>query len=229
MGVKDEALYFCPFTVDEKPLREAAQNRDTNRRVFLEQYALPSESFAVLFVGKLNARKRPKDLIEAMLLIYECGHQNVHLFLAGDGPERTALRSMVTPQIAPYIHFMGFVSVTDLPTLLSSVDLLVQPSEYDPHPLAISEALYCGLPIAASAGVGSIGSTDEVRPGINGFSFDIGDIAKIAECICSLSSDAELHKRFSEASLNISTERDMKTAISGFMAAVTGTGHTGTL
>lgn len=219
-GARDSALFYCPFTVDENPLREAAGKRDTHRHSLLCSYMLPANSFIVLFVGKLNSRKRPSDLIEALRLVINRGGRNVHLVFVGDGPDGPGLRRLVTPDVVSNVHFAGFVPVTDLPGFLAGADLLAQPSEYDPHPLAISEALYCGLPVIASTGVGSIGSSDDVRPGVNGFCFDVGDVQTIAEHILRLASDRELCRRFRAASLAISETRSLEISVRGLLAAV---------
>ena len=110
--------------------------------------------------------------------------------------------------------------MTELSGYFAAADLLAQPSEYDPHPLSISEAIYCGLPVIASKGVGSIGPTDDVQPGVNGFCFDVGDVPAIAASICCLASDPELGKRFRQASRSISARRSVEISVAGFMAAV---------
>lgn len=219
-GVRDAALFYCPFTVDEKRLAEAARSRPAHRRSLLERYALPADSFVVLFVGKLNVRKRPADLLEAAKLVCDRGFRNVHFILAGDGPDGPMLRAALTPGISSHVHFAGFVPVTELSGYLAAADLLAQPSEYDPHPLSISEALYCGLPVIASNGVGSIGPTDDVQPGVNGFCFDVGDVQALAASICRLASDPELCIRFRQSSRSISARRSVGISVAGFMAAV---------
>ena len=218
-GVRDNAIFYCPFTVDEGPLREAARCRTAHRRALLDRYRMPDDSFVVLFVGKLGPHKRPADLLLGMRLILDRGVRHIHLMLAGDGPEEPALRSMAA-DMCSHVHFAGFVPVADLPGYLAGADLLAQPSEIDHHPLAISEALYCGLPILASEAVGSIGFEDDVQPGVNGFCFPVGDVRAIADSILRLAFDQDLHQRCANASLSISRLRSVQTSVAGFLAAV---------
>ena len=64
--------------------------------------------------------------------------------------------------------------------------MYVHPSNIDPHPLAISEAIYCGLPIVASDRIGSIGPTDDVIPGVNGWSYPCGDVTALANLLAEI-------------------------------------------
>ena len=58
-----------------------------------------------------------------------------------------------------------------------AADVYVHCSDNEPHSLAITEAIYCGLPVVLSDRCGSYGPTDDVQPGINGFVYRCGDVA----------------------------------------------------
>jgi len=219
-GARENAIFRCPLTVDEDRLREASRRRALHRASLCDRYRLEADSFVILFVGKLTLNKRASDLIGALRLLLANGITWVHLVVAGDGPEGPALRKLVSAEIAPYVHFAGFVPVTELPGIMASADILALPSAEDRHPLAISEALYCGLPILASNGVGSVGANDDVQPGVNGFCFEVGDVPAIAKHIRHLALDRALHERFRMASWSISERRGIKTSVEGFLAAV---------
>jgi glycosyltransferase involved in cell wall biosynthesis len=206
--------------VDEKRLNAALEARDEKRRALLERLGVADDAFLILSVGKLTSRKRPHDLVHALQQLVARGIRRAHMVFAGDGPEKASLQAAITDELKPFVHLLGFVPVTEIPDLLSAVDVLIQPSQEDPHPLSISEALYCGLPVLASSGVGSVGETDDMRPGVNGFCFEIGAIGQIADALERLIADRALYRQFSEASLRISRTRNLETSLRGFLDAV---------
>ena len=69
------------------------------------------------------------------------------------------------------------------PKYYAAADIYIHPSSFDPHPLAISEALYCGLPVIASDRLGSIGPTDDVQVDRNGWVFPNGDVEELSKVL----------------------------------------------
>jgi glycosyltransferase involved in cell wall biosynthesis len=118
------------------------------------------------------------------------------------------------------VKFAGFVAVEDLPGYYCGADMLIHPSSQDPHPLATSEAVFCGLPIIASDRVGSIGPTDDVRLGINGLEYPFGDTEALAGHIQYLCGHLEERERMSRKSLEIGRQRTLKVSAEGFLRAV---------
>jgi glycosyltransferase involved in cell wall biosynthesis len=110
--------------------------------------------------------------------------------------------------------------VTELPAHYVASDVLLHPSGADHHPLAISEAITCGLPCIVSDRVGSVGPTDDIRPGINGWEYPVGDYLKLASRIRELVLDPELLRTTSDNSFRIARERGMDQSLRGFLAAV---------
>jgi glycosyltransferase involved in cell wall biosynthesis len=69
----------------------------------------------------------------------------------------------------------------------------------EPHSLSISEAVYMGCPVILSDTCGSYGDSDDVRPGINGYVFQYGNIRELADRIAALK-DAALRIKFGSRS-----------------------------
>jgi len=87
-----------------------------------------------------------------------------------------------------------------LPKYDVAADIYVHPSSLDPHPLAISEALYCSLPVVVSDRVGSIGPTDDVQEGKNGWVYGNGDVAALSAILVKLIDDPGLRESAGKAS-----------------------------
>lgn len=107
----------------------------------------------LLFVGLLVPRKGVHLLLDA--LASADVPADVHLVVAGDGPERDRLQEQaVRLGVADRVTFLGFRS--DVPALLAEADALVLPSEMEQQPLVVIEALGAGKPVLATD-VGGVG------------------------------------------------------------------------
>jgi len=97
------------------------------------------------------------------------------LALVGDGPQRAELEAYFA---GLPVHFAGYLQGEELATAYASADAFVFPSSLESFGLVLLEAMASGLPVIA-ARVGGV--TDIVREGVNGYSFDIGDIKGLVE------------------------------------------------
>jgi glycosyltransferase involved in cell wall biosynthesis len=180
-GVPRERFHRVPFSIDsayyDKVLTDQKKVRDDLRK----ELGIPDDMLAALTVGKLIPRKQQADLVGAFAKLKESGRSAVML-IAGDGPDRQMLTEMAKP-LGDMIRFLGFVGVQDLPRYYSAADVYIHPSSEDPHPLAISEAAYCGLPIVVSDRIGSIGPTDDVQEGVTGWVYPLGDTGALAKVL----------------------------------------------
>lgn len=105
------------------------------------------------YVGRLSHEKGVAFLVDAWARI-EAHHPAWRLRIIGDGPDRGDLEARAREQGAERIDWVG--AVTDPAAELGRLGLLVQPSLTEGLPLALAEAMACGLPCVAtdcSAGV----------------------------------------------------------------------------
>ena len=157
-GARRRQLFRSPFPVDSDSLDLALVNREDLRTAVREGLGLSPESLALLCVGKLTASKCPQDAIKALPAVRAgLPGRDVHLIFCGDGPEMESLQKLSRALCPGKVHFPGFVNTSQLPGYYVAADLLVHPSSVDAHPLATSEAVYCGLPVVVSDQVGSVG------------------------------------------------------------------------
>ncbi len=104
---------------------------------------LSPEQLLVGAVGRLDPSKGMDLLITAFR---QFAPAEAVLAILGEGKQRSALEALAGAD--PRIKLLGFR--TDVDTALQAMDLFVSPSREDAFPLAILEAMRCGLPIIAS-------------------------------------------------------------------------------
>jgi glycosyltransferase involved in cell wall biosynthesis len=100
----------------------------------------------ILFVGRLQARKRLDYLLRACAEI-----QNVRLVIIGDGPERETLETLAK-EIYPSAEFIGSKHGVELKPYFEEADLFVLPGTGG---LAVQEAMSYGLPVIVAQGDGT--------------------------------------------------------------------------
>lgn len=221
-NVPSERLYRCPYPIDDATLAQALENREQARQSLLAGFDLPADAVIALVVGKLTVRKAPHHAIKAVSLAWRSGLKDkLFLIFAGSGPEQENLKTLAA-EIAPSaVRFAGFVEVARLPSYYAAADLLVHPSSQDPHPLATSEAVFCGLPVIVSDRVGSAGPTDDVRVGLNGLKYKFGDIDELARLLVHFCRNPREVDKMREASRRIGPQRTLAVSAAGYLRAVT--------
>ncbi len=110
----------------------------------------------VLFVGRLQARKRIDVLLQACASLSEAIQPR--LVIVGDGPERSALEALAKA-VYPSAEFVGAKHGPELTPYFRAADLFILPGTGG---LAVQEAMSWGLPIVMGQGDGT--NDDLVRP-----------------------------------------------------------------
>ncbi len=220
-GVPPEKLFRGAYPVDIARFRaRLAEPGRPGRDELRGKYGIPADATVVLFLAKMIAIKRPGDVVEAVGQLRRT-NPGVHALMVGDGELRPALEERARVLgVADRVHFAGFVNQRELPLLVDCVDILAMPSEKDPHPLAVTEALIAGNVVAASDRVGCVGPTDTVRPGVNGLVYPCGDVAALAATVRRLAADEPLRRRMSDASRRIAATQDLGVPIRAVLEAV---------
>jgi glycosyltransferase involved in cell wall biosynthesis len=134
---------------------------------------------SILFVGRLQARKRVDLLLRA------CAEMEVkpRLMIVGDGPERSDLQSLAK-EIYPAAEFIGAKHGDELKPYFEAADLFVLPGTGG---LAVQEAMSYGLPVIVAKGDGT--QDDLVRPG-NGWQIPPEDYAALVSTMKTALADA---------------------------------------
>jgi len=182
LGFPREKIFVAYNSVSPKP--------ETNR-----QLPITNTQPVILFVGRLQSRKRVDSLLRACA---EMG-SNPRLIIVGDGPERAALE-LLAKNIYPSAEFIGAKHGAELNPYFAQADLFVLPGTGG---LAIQEAMSHGLPVIVAKGDGT--QDDLVREG-NGWQIPPEDYGALVSAMKNALSDIARLRRMGQESFRIVSE-----------------------
>jgi glycosyltransferase involved in cell wall biosynthesis len=174
--------------------------------------AYPQGRATVLFVGRLQARKRVDLLIRACAALPPA--LQPRLYLVGDGPARPALEKLAQA-VFPAAEFLGAVHGEALRPIFEQADLFVLPGTGG---LAVQQAMAHALPVIVAAGDGT--QQDLVRSG-NGWHVPPDDLPALTATLAeALSDPARLRQMGMESFRIVSEEINLDTMVAAFMRAI---------
>lgn len=166
----------------------------------------------VLFVGRLQARKRIDNLINACAALPV--YLQPELWVVGDGPEKVTLEELAR-KVYPATHFAGPKFGADLDMLFNQADLFVLPGTGG---LAIQQAMSHALPIIAAEADGT--QENLVRPG-NGWQIPPNDLAQLTNTLKMALNDIPLLRQMGVESFRlVSEEINLESMVDAFMQAI---------
>lgn len=135
---------------------------------------VPSTSFQIVYVGRLEKVKNVATLIHAFAKIQ---NSSSTLTIVGDGRERTGLESLAKElEIEDRVVFTGFQAEPS--KFLAQSDLYVLPSYSEGFGIAAVEAMFLKIPVLAT----KIGGVPEfITDGENGWLFDPNDVEDLIQ------------------------------------------------
>lgn len=160
----------------------------------------------VLFVGRLQQRKRIDNLLQACAAL--SGGQRPRLLIAGDGPARAEFEAAAR-QIYPEAEFLGDRRGAALEELFRQADLFVLPGTGG---LAVQQAMAHGLPVIVAEGDGTQG--DLVDEG-SGWLLPPGDLPALQQALAAALSDAPRLRRMGEQAFRTVRDRVNVEAMAG--------------
>lgn len=183
--VRGRPVYVIPNAIGPPPVSAVAR--------------AAGEQPTVVALGRLSREKGFDLLIDAFARL-AARYPDWRLQVAGDGPEREALtRQIERHGLAERVQLVGWVD--DPARFLASGALFVLPSRYEGFPMALLEALACGLPVVAFDC--DSGPRDILRPGVDGLLVPAGDVAALAETMAGLMSDPAARDRMSRRATEV--------------------------
>ena len=182
-GVPAERIFPMPFAVDNAYFRDGAERASHSREQLRAELGLEKSRPVILYASKLQAHKRPGDLIEAYAELASrfAGRPHAYLLFVGDGEQRRALEMRAGEVARESIRFLGFRNQSELPALFDLADVFVLTSEFEPWGLIVNEVMNAGRPVIVSDRVGA--APDLIEEGVNGFTYPVGDVAALADRI----------------------------------------------
>jgi glycosyltransferase involved in cell wall biosynthesis len=180
-----QRLFFTPYAVDNdafsQRLATNLATRDATRRVV----GVPRGDKVLLFCGKLIARKRPLDVVDAVALLEQS--ERPFLVFVGSGPLDNAIRARAAALGVTKLVITGFKNTDEIGAYYAAADAFVLPSEFETWGLVVNEAMLHSLPVIVSDCCGC--AADLVADGRTGSCFPAGHVASLAHSIRSLLSD----------------------------------------
>ena len=136
-------------------------------------------------VGRLSSEKGVDVFLDALALLRDRGRA-VHALVAGDGPDRDALKQQAERLgLADAVHFVG--PVADVAALYPALDAVVLPSRSEGLPNVLLEALSADRPVVATR----VGAVPEVlTDAAAGVVVPPGDAPALADAIAAALSTA---------------------------------------
>lgn len=158
------------------------------------ELGIPATHALIGAVGMLRPEKGYRDLIEAMALLKR-DSLAARCVIAGDGPEETSLRSLITSlDLTDDVLLLG--RRTDVPDVIRALDVAVLCSKHEGSPLAVIEYMAGAAPIVATA-VGGI--PELIEDGVHGLLVEPSDPAALAGAVGRLLADRPLASRLAQA------------------------------
>jgi len=187
-----------------------AHNSVSPKPTFNLQPATFKPTPSILFVGRLQARKRVDHLLRACAEM----ESKPRLMIVGDGPERATLESLAK-DVYPSAEFIGAKHGADLKPYFEQADLFVLPGTGG---LAVQEAMSYGLPVIVAKGDGT--QDDLVRDG-NGWQIQPEDYGALVSTMKNALSDtARLRKMGAESFRIVSEEINIQKMVEVFVDAL---------
>ena len=147
LGFENEMIFEGCDIVDNKFFMQPSRKEDIENLMLPEKYFLTS----CRFIEKKNL----KILIEAFSSL-ESVHAEWSLVLAGDGPLRKELESLVLEyNLSDKVYFLGYLDYLAMKNVYAGASCFVLPSTTEQWGLVINEALASGIPVICSENVGS--------------------------------------------------------------------------
>ena len=133
----------------------------------------PPEAPVALYLGALSAEKDPALAVRAVARV-----PDLHLVLAGDGPERAVVAELAAALAPGRVHLAGVLP--DPAPALAAADLVVVPSRTEGIAAVCIEAAFTGRAVVAT----DVGGTSQVvASGETGMLVPPGDVEALADAL----------------------------------------------
>jgi glycosyltransferase involved in cell wall biosynthesis len=148
------------------------------RAELLESLGLADDALLIGAAGQLRVDRHLKDLIWAADMI-KFIRSDVHLLIAGDGPHRARLETFTSQvRIEDKVHLLGRRS--EWSRWVGCLDVFASGRESAGQPLAMMEAMACGVPVVATR---VPGSEELIDHECDGLLVNVGDRLAIARAL----------------------------------------------
>jgi len=203
-GADDKKIYISYLTVDvdKYMIDRTLDNRN-------------ADIIKLLFVGRVVKLKG----LELLLPVIKRLEKNIHLIIAGDGPELSEIKNMAEDlKIADRVDYKGYIEGDSLKKCYEESDVFILPTKNDCYGLVILEAMCAGLPVIVSKYAD--GAPDLVEDNVTGYIIDPYDPDQVESKIKNLLSDKRKLFEMGKAGRKKAEGFSFENVSKGFMEAV---------
>lgn len=205
LGAKLKQTKILPYPVVVDKYRRNQRGVNTLKK----KIGFSSQNIIILAVGRLVEKKGFKYLIVAVKNILKSNNK-IRLVIVGDGDLRNELEALSGNALNKYIFFAGSINRDKILSYYNMADAFVMPSvideggNMDDQPVALLEAMSCGLPVIAT---NFPGISMTVEHNINGFLVPQKNVDKIETALTKLISSSKLRREMGNKSRKISLRK----------------------
>jgi glycosyltransferase involved in cell wall biosynthesis len=210
-SIRDAAVGRMPgrehHALEIPSMVDVAALRLGDRAACRRELAIAPDAQVIGWLGRLDAKKRVEDFIEAAALVHAQRPEVVFLVVGGpdafmpDYAER--LRALAHARgLGRSLRFLGDRS--DVPAVLAALDVFVWLSRGEGMPHVIAEAGAVGLPVIATPDNGAL---QQIEDGVTGLFVPHEDPPAVAQAMMRLLDDPALRRRLGGALRNSVEER----------------------
>ena len=188
-----KVCYVPGVGIDLKKFNAGYVNKEQKRK----EIGVSADDFVLLSVGELIPRKNHEVVIRALSVLKQLDKVNhIEYVICGRGAYEADLKKLAEGlDVADHIHFLGYRN--DISEICNCADLFVFMSHQEGLPVALMEAMACGLPAVCS---NIRGNTDLIEDGVTGLLAN-NTPEEVAQSISKMKSDTALRNRVASAAL----------------------------
>ncbi len=213
-GMKESEVFFAPCAVENEYFIQ--KKDDICKEEVRRSLGISDKTTVIIDVAMLIPRKRPMDVISAIEILNRKGY-DIALYLLGNGELEEELKNYIADKGISNVFFTGRIPQNRVAEYLAASDIFLIASENDASPKALNEAMNFELPIVVSDAVETLDQL--LKPGINGYSFSVGNVGEMANCIESIIK-GNRQKEMGLESARIVTEFDFKRVVDSWITAM---------
>ena len=177
--MSESKLLYTPHAVDNNYFETQHEDLQKKRDLLKKKFDLPANKKIILFSGKYIEKKRPLDLLQAFAML----DSNKYLLLmVGDGELRTEMENYIQENSLQNVYLTGFINQSAISEYYEIADVFVMCSGVgETWGLSVNEIMNFEKPVIVSKICGC--SVDLVKEGINGYTFEGGNIKQLSQLI----------------------------------------------
>ncbi len=157
------------------------------------------KKYDLVYTGILEEYKRI-DLLLHIVALLKKDNPDISLAVAGDGSQKNSiLKLIIKLELQENVFLLGTLSQKNISLVLNQSKIFVMTSQGEGLPMAMLEAMSCGLPVLVPD---DADIPTHIMNGENGYLIKIGDIHGYTEKINLLLQDSSLYHRISLTAVN---------------------------